>query len=364
MNRKKNMTLKEIAVIGGGVVGSSTAFNLALNGHKVTLIDPKPSELNNSNGIRSGTNASLGVLMGNIFGRSKGRSWHLRQRSMELWPKWIEQLSTNNNLLELKKPLLKIASTNDEKIKLQELCKDKAHLGLKFIENDIELNIKSLFPNFKYGGLISSLDGRIQPSSLMKSLIISLEKLKVNKINKKVLSLNRLSQSSIKKWKINLEQNHTLIMDYVIICSSLNSQSIIKTVGYEYSMEPILGQAIEITINNNISLVNLPSVINFNGVNLIPNGKNKMLVGATLEPGEKANEEQLKKMKSLYGNAPKWLQNAQIKQQWYGIRARPQKQPAPILENLEPGLIINTGHYRNGILLAPACAEWVTKQIS
>ena len=31
----------------------------------------------------------------------------------------------------------------------------------------------------------------------------------------------------------------------------------------------------------------------------------------------------------------------------------------PLIKELEPGLLINTGHYRNGILLAPACAEWI-----
>ena len=115
--------------------------------------------------------------------------------------------------------------------------------------------------------------------------------------------------------------------------------------------------------NTDIILDNWPGVVNINGVNLIPNGKNTMLVGATLEPGAKASSEQLNNMQNLYGNAPEWLQNAQIQKEWYGIRARPTKQPAPLLEKLEPGLIINTGHYRNGILLAPACAEWVTSQI-
>ena len=40
-------------------------------------------------------------------------------------------------------------------------------------------------------------------------------------------------------------------------------------------------------------------------------------------------------------------------------RAKPINEPAPLLKQLEPGLLINTGHYRNGVLLAPACAEWV-----
>ena len=119
----------------------------------------------------------------------------------------------------------------------------------------------------------------------MECLIQALDKLNVTRINKQVLSLNRLSILNKSKWKINMEENHTLIIDYAIICSSLKSEPLIKGIGYEYPMEPILGQAIEITLkNNDIIWDNWPGVVNINGVNLIPNGKNKMLVGATLEP--------------------------------------------------------------------------------
>jgi glycine/D-amino acid oxidase-like deaminating enzyme len=37
--------------------------------------------------------------------------------------------------------------------------------------------------------------------------------------------------------------------------------------------------------------------------------------------------------------------------------------PAPLLESLAPGLLLAGGHYRNGVLLAPATAEWVVQQL-
>ena len=69
-------------------------------------------------------------------------------------------------------------------------------------------------------------------------------------------------------------------------------------------------------------------------------------------------------MQKMNGTAPDWITKASISNQWYGIRARPVNRPAPILEILEPGLILATGHYRNGILLAPASAEWIGNQIN
>ncbi len=75
---------KQIAVIGGGAIGSSTAWYLAKHGHEVVLIDPLINQPIGRSGILNGTTASLGVLMGHISKRPKGRSWKLRQRSMEM----------------------------------------------------------------------------------------------------------------------------------------------------------------------------------------------------------------------------------------------------------------------------------------
>ena len=68
-------------------------------------------------------------------------------------------------------------------------------------------------------------------------------------------------------------------------------------------------------------------------------------------------------MRALNGHAPTWLEQAEEIGHWHGLRARPSGRPAPLLEKLEPGLILASGHYRNGVLLAPATAEWVSKEI-
>ena len=52
-----------------------------------------------------------------------------------------------------------------------------------------------------------------------------------------------------------------------------------------------------------------------------------------------------------------------ITNQWYGIRSRPDGEPSPIMKFLDDGLILCTGFYKNGILLAPACSKWVANEI-
>ena len=58
------------------------------------------------------------------------------------------------------------------------------------------------------------------------------------------------------------------------------------------------------------------------------------------------------------------MKNAKVKKHWYGIRSKPINRPAPLLENLEDGLIIASGFYRNGILLIPSTAEWIAEQLN
>ena len=100
---------KQITVIGSGVIGSSTAWHLARHGYNLTLIDPLLNEPINRSSAINGTSASLGVLMGNVYRRSSGRGWRLRQKSMKLWKEWIPMLSTRENPLSLETPLVQLA---------------------------------------------------------------------------------------------------------------------------------------------------------------------------------------------------------------------------------------------------------------
>ena len=107
-----------------------------------------------------------------------------------------------------------------------------------------------------------------------------------------------------------------------------------------------------------------PAVLVSEGVNLVPNGTNHILMGATLEPGTYGDPKSLEEMKNMNKKAPDWIHTSTVIEQWSGLRGRPKDKPAPLLKKLEPGLIMATGHYRNGILLAPASAEWVANAIS
>jgi len=138
---KENFQKAHIVIIGSGIIGKFNALELSELGFRITIIDP--AEHKNS------SNAALGLLMGNMYQKRKGRSWDLRKQSIELWPKWLKHLQEFNNELNIEKPLIQL-TTNEEKFKkLEKFIYEANDINLRVLEGDSIFikNIKLLFNN-------------------------------------------------------------------------------------------------------------------------------------------------------------------------------------------------------------------------
>jgi len=148
------------------------------------------------------------------------------------------------------------------------------------------------------------------------------------------------------------------------LCNSLKAIDLIDSISDNIKLKPVLGQAMEIKINNaKVDLLSLPKQFNINGKNIIPISKDKLILGSTDEYSTQPEENTFEKLTNFLDKKPNWLERGKISKKWYGIRSRPDGEPSPIMKNLEDGLIICTGFYKNGILLAPACSKWVANEI-
>ena len=150
-----------------------------------------------------------------------------------------------------------------------------------------------------------------------------------------------------------------------ILCNSLNSINLIIDKPHKIKLKPVLGQALEICTNlHEVNLLSLPNHFNINGKNIIPLTKNKIIIGSTDEYHEKPEENVFEKLTDFIENKPSWLSRERVTRKWFGIRSRPEGEPSPIQKNLENGLIICTGFYKNGFLLAPSCSHWVANELN
>ena len=363
-SQKAKKKLTEISVIGSGIAGITTAFHLGRQGYKVNLIDQTVNSRINNLNPKNGSQASLGVLMGNIYKRSRGRAFSLRKRSMELWKEWLGQTNYYEKDYIYKKPLIKLANSEKEYQSMINIIKNKKKYGIELLDKN-SLNFwNSIFETKLIGGLISYEDGRLNPIKLVQSLMQSLDEIKINKIDKNVCKISKNNILNNKVWNLKLENNQSIDQDYIVICSALNTKELLKPLDHEILLEPILGQVIELELkNNSMDWEKWPAILSYQSINFVYHKPNQMLIGATIERDTKPDQLEKQKMLTLNYTAPGWMKNAKISQEWSGIRARPTNEPSPLLKQLEPGLLINTGHYRNGILIAPACAEWISSKI-
>ena len=167
-------------MIGAGAVGAGCAWRLAREGFEVTLIDPglqaslsRQPEAGVPSAARNGLNgtmASLGILMGLVFRRSSGRAWRLRQRSMELWPAWAEELNRPESPLQLETSLVQMAASAEEGQRQQQLAAERADLGLRFLSPQTLQCEHPHWPGADHGALQSERDGRIDPLALLGAL--------------------------------------------------------------------------------------------------------------------------------------------------------------------------------------------------
>ncbi len=351
---KEHFNKAHIVIIGSGIIGKFNALELSELGFQVTIIDPAQ--------YKNASNAALGLLMGNMYQKRRGRSWDLRKQSNELWPKWIKFLQKFNYELNIVKPLIQL-TTNEEKFKkLEKFIYENHDQNLRILEKDSILikNINKTFQTKNIKGIISFRDGRINATSLLQTIDKYLKHKKINFIGEEIIKIRKLNN----QWVSRTRNDEEIKSDIIVLCNSLKAVDLIDSESHKIKLKPVLGQAMEVDINDaEVNLLSLPKQFNINGKNIIPKGKNKLIIGSTDEYSTNPEENIFEKLTNFLDKKPIWLINGQVTKKWFGIRSRPQGEASPIMKNLGNGLMICTGFYKNGILLAPACSRWVANEI-
>lgn len=349
-------------------MGRCCAWLLTSGGHRVTLVDQAPDPPS-----RSGSAAALGLLMAQVYQRSSGRGWRLRQRSLALLQEWQGALAEAGQPVELRRGLLLLASSTDEWLRQQQLGIQRQARGFPLAlrsRSDLQAAVAQghlpPLPQGVEGALWSPEDGQLDPSAWAAALRTAAIRQGLQEISGRVTALRQLSPGDPQApWQLELADGSQLSSDWVLVCAGLGSPSLLAPLGIERPMEPVLGQAVELQLALPLAPGQDPwaGCLVWQGMNLVPRPGGRLWLGASLEPGTQADPKALETLLSLGGTAPAWLRNAELVSHWQGLRCRPVGRPAPLLEQPLPRLLLLSGHYRNGILLGPASAEWAAQQI-
>ena len=377
-----------VAIIGCGIIGASIAFELSQFPElKVTVFDKQPP-------AQGSTGAALGVLMGVISHKTKGRNWQLRETSLQRYETLIPELEavTGRKIPFNKQGILMLCSEGEDLSKWEKLIATRDSQGWQLELWDRERvrdRCPHLYLNDKIiAAIYSPQDRQVDPTALTLALVdaaklkgvnfeFGVEVQGITELNSQVSGIQLPSSIAVNKscgtGILPVAEN----FDRLIVCAGLGSAAVTASLNQLVDIRPVLGQALHLLTPNPVGNPDFSPVITCDDVHIVPLGDSlggfasrEFWVGATAEFSEnggeiQANADMLEQVMARAIALCPALAFASIIRKWSGLRPRPEGRPAPIIETL-PGndrVFIASGHYRNGVLLAPATARSIREMI-
>jgi glycine oxidase len=162
--------------------------------------------------------------------------------------------------------------------------------------------------------------------------------------------------------QVELADDTVLDCDVVIIAAGAWSGELLG-LSYRIPVVPVRGQML--AVQHEYRLV--PHILHSDRCYVVPRGTTRTLVGATVERAgfdESTTEHALNDLMSCARQLVPAIATATIVETWAGLRpGTPDDLPILGRDSRTTGLFYATGHYRNGILLAPITAQLVSELI-
>ncbi|MDF5729410.1 MAG: FAD-dependent oxidoreductase [Rhizonema sp. PD38] len=362
-----------VVVIGCGVVGAAIAYELSqVKGISVTVVDKHQP-------ATASTGAALGVLMGIISHKIKGNAWRMRLHSIQRYETWIPELEalTGRSIPYNRQGILMLLSEVEEMSKWEKLVDTRRSQGFPLEIWNAE-QIKNVCPQIdtekNRTAIYSPSDRQVNPTALTLALVEAAQHRGVTfKFGVNVLGAepqNSAGSSAPSTQHCMETTEGTISADWFVIASALGSSLLTAQLKQMIDIRPVLGQALHMRLERSLGNLNFQPVITGDDVHIVPTGNGDYWVGATVEfPSNEndipPNQELLESVRKRALAFCPDLAKAKIIRTWTGLRPRPEGRPAPIIGKL-PGfsnILLATGHYRNGVLLAPATADTIREMI-
>jgi glycine/D-amino acid oxidase-like deaminating enzyme len=380
--------MSHVVVIGCGVIGAAIAYELSkVPGLKITVLDKQPPWGQASLPGRA-TGAALGVLMGVISHKIKGKAWQMRQASIQRYETLIPELEAltgcqipfnRQGILMLLVPSHEPGNAAEELVDWEKLVEIRRSQGWQ-LEIWDAAQLKSSCPQLVSekisGAVYSPQDRQVDPAALTSALVAAAEGNGVTfKFGVAVVGadLRACPNASDKLAPQSATPNACrqiqttagqLAADWFVVAAGLGSSQLTSGLGQLLDIRGVLGQALHLRLEQPIGRSDFQPVITGNDVHIVPVGGGDYWVGATVEfPNNEDNvvaaPEKLEVVMQQAISFCPALAEATVVRNWSGLRPRPEGRPAPVIDHLSgySNILVATGHYRNGVLLAPPTAQ-------
>jgi len=351
----------EVVIIGGGVIGCSIAYHLALAGSRIRLIERERL-------AAGASGVAAGMLAPQVEAHYDDPFFELCLQGRDEHVELAKALSEDVGLDVERRTtgILRVALDEAEKVELHRQMRWQVARGLRaewFEPHELgahEPLLGGVAGRLLAGGLWLPDEAQVQSPRLVRALAAA--------------SVKRRAVLSEGTWATEIfSAGHRVTgvrtpagiieSDAVILAAGVWSSDIARTAGVEIPVVPVKGQVVTLR-----ALEQAPnSVIWTDECYLVPKVDGQIILGATQEEGNYDRRPTLAGIGALATAALEqlpWAGQFTVESVWAGLRpAAPDRYPivdwAPGLDNL----LVATAHYRNGVLLGPITGRRVSETI-
>ncbi len=346
-------TTYDAIIIGGGVIGCSIAYELCKRNKRVLLLEKETV------GSKA-SSAAAGMLGAEMEFETDHPLYVLAKESRDSFTPLSQELFDVCRIdIELiQKGIYELAFTEEEAVDLKREAtkrRDQGEAVFWLPAHDLLRKEPALSPLVK-GALYFEKDAQVSPVKLTRALYQSA----------KILGAEVREHTSV----VQLLQTGNRVTGVVTTKETFHADSIIVACGVWSSdiepslkMVPVKGECLSFKTKRPL----LTGTVKYKNCYLVPKREDRIFVGATSTPHVFNEEvtfsglfELMEKAKQIVPE----LSGAVFEKAWGGIRpqtlsGQPYIGPSPHKE----GLILATGHYRNGILLSAITGKRIADHI-
>jgi glycine oxidase len=350
-----------VAIIGAGVVGLGIAWRLAACGGIVQVFDRGAAGA-------GATHAAAGMLAACAEAEpGEEELVALGRASQARWPSFAAELLQASGIdVELRtEGTLIVALTADDQARLQHhlVFQHKLGLPLQWITAAETRRREPHLAGKLAGAVWSPEDHQVNNRKLASASRIAAER--AGATIREYMPVKEISITGGRVSGIILADETKISTDVVVLAAGAWSRAIggLPT-ELRPPVRPIKGQMLAVRMDPTTPLLN--HVVWAPGVYLVPRRDGRLIVGATVE--EKGFDTSLTAGGLLTLLEAAWravpsIEELPIEEMWVGHRPG-SRDDAPILgRGPVEGLVYATGHYRNGILLAPVTADTMARLV-
>ncbi len=341
-----------VIVIGGGVIGCLTAWRLQQLG-------AEPVVLERSVLGRESSWAGAGIL-------SPINPWlypdsftHLVDASLALYPSLSQELASESGMsIEWHKSGLMVPLFHDDVVNHESQAvawSKKFGWQLERLGHAQALEYEPALSSDVRGALLWPEVAQVRNPRLLQAVQKAMQNRGIEiREQAEVVGLHEANGAV---QGVRLRGGEVVAGDAVLLAAGSWSGELSRAMGFEIPIEPVKGQLVLLKAKPGL----LRHIVKHDRAYFVPRADGRILVGASMEkvgfePGN--TEEVVQALLDAMVRIAPGLKEAEIERQWMGFRPG-SPDGLPYLGPVEgkPGLWVASGHYRNGVVLAPGTAR-------